>query len=156
MILYSNTIFNHQRFVTFVKRKRSYIILIVFRAFYLWPTHSWAVMWWEGLWASLLKFWLATARVIAMSARQSRFTRGVDVTSTPECKKHLITGIQTMNTALLWYVLHRTYTFSANEVVVTSSNDNSDGELEITLYALMNKGTAVLTKTATQNGLQVC
>ena len=42
-----------------------------------------------------------------------------------------------------------------DEVVVADSYDNSNGELEITVYALMNNDTAVLSQTAATNGLKV-
>lgn len=60
-----------------------------------------------------------------------------------------------MNCLIIAHILYRAYTFSSDEVAVTNLNDNSDGELEITVYVFMNDGTAVLPKAALQDGLQV-
>lgn len=51
--------------------------------------------------------------------------------------------------------MHRVYTFTTDEVVVTNLNDNTNGELEMTIYAYMNDATAVLPKDTLKNALQV-
>ena len=51
--------------------------------------------------------------------------------------------------------LYRAYTFSTDEVIITDLNENSNGELEMTIYAHMNDATAVLPKDTLKNAVQV-
>ena len=51
--------------------------------------------------------------------------------------------------------LYRTYTFSADEVVIANMDDNNNGELEMTVYATMNDATAVVPQATLQNAVQV-
>ena len=96
----------------------------------------------------------------ALSVYHLTSTRNAKAPFVTECKnkQKLLTHTNLIaNVELLEYhvLLHRAYTFTADEVVITNLNDNRNGELEMTMYAYMNDETAVLPKDTLTNAVQV-